>query len=83
MKLPIENQVLLLDNAIFDNGGVECKTFAVCTANDSAIYEWHTIKAMFPQDMILQAIGRGAMHLDVRHLGITCECEPVLELQWD
>ncbi len=67
MKLPIGNQVLLLDYSMFDNGGVECKNFTVCTANDSAIYEWDTIKAMFPQDMILQAIGKGERHLNVKH----------------
>jgi hypothetical protein len=83
MKLPIGNQVMLLDNRMFDNGSVECRNFVVCTANDSANYEWHTIKAMFPQDMILEAIAKGAHHLNVRHLGITCECELVLELQWD
>jgi hypothetical protein len=83
MKLPIGNQVLLLDNSMFDNGGVECKNFTVCTANDYANYEWHTIRAMFPQDMILQAIGKGERHLNVKHLGITVECELVLELQWD
>lgn len=84
MKLPIGNQVLLLDNSMFDDGSVECRNFVFCTADAAYNAEWDLVQRCIPYpELILEAIARGKHHVNVKSIGLQYSGDLVLEIQWD
>lgn len=68
----------VLDNGLFDDGSLECRTFWVCTAEDSYMCEIDTIRREFSEyfKQIVEAKNDGKHH-------ISLQSGDTVEIQWD
>ncbi len=70
---------VLLDNSMFDDGSVECKTFTVASEYDFFTCEWSYIQSTFSgkiQKQIIEAIAQGKRYVPIEH-------KIICEIQWD
>lgn len=74
-------QVIFLDNGMFDDGSIECKTFCVADKDDALVCEYSYIEKHYPEhvDAIKDAIKNGKHYIGIG-VAFTSEYK---EIQWD
>lgn len=80
-------RIQVLDNSMFDNGCIECRTFILATAWGSEFCEFDIINRMFSPEVVKLIKSRlnsaDSRYVRVKDQGITLSGEIILEIQWD
>lgn len=77
----------LLNNDLFDDGSIECKTFIICTSENASYAEYSTLcmkryRAIL--HLVKHAVMAGKRYIDVSEYKLVDHNgNHVLEIQWD
>ena len=74
--------MILLDNAMFDNGSFECFNFWIADCDGCYQVSHDDTLILHVKELILERMKLGKSHLDTRKMSLVYGSCEVLEIQW-
>ena len=72
--------IQILDNSLFDDGSLDCKSWVIATQDDCYYTSWKAIKRNYPEFVPLI---EARVRMDEYYLSCEGIYDGVIEVQWD